>query len=171
MQAAGTTAILVTHDQEEALSLGARVGVLRDGGLAQLAAPAALYRHPADAALARFVGEAVLTPGIAENGAAQCAFGRLPLPPGAPTGPVDIMVRPEQIKLAAAPAPGQVAAVVRAVTFYGHDAMVRLALKNSPTEVTARIFSQAAPAPGSDVWLRVEGEVMAYPARPGATTR
>ncbi len=164
LRAAGTTAILVTHDQEEALSMGVQVGVLRDGQLVQLAAPAALYRRPADAALARFVGEAVLTRGVAESDAVQCAFGRLSLPPGGPTGSVNIMVRPEQIKLTAAPASGDVAAVVKAVTFYGHDATVRLALKNSAEEVTARIFSHVAPQSGAEVWLRIEGEVMVYPA-------
>ena len=163
LRAAGTTAILVTHDQEEALSMGVQVGVLRDGVLAQMDAPAALYRRPADAALARFVGEAVLTRGVAESGTVQCAFGRLSLPPGAPLGPVDIMVRPEQIKLSAAPEFGNVPAVVKTVTFYGHDATVRLALRDSPEEVTARIFSHTAPAAGAVIWLKVEGEVMVYP--------
>ena len=55
---AGASALLVTHDQSEALSLGDRVGVLRDGRLVQVATPSELYRHPVDARLARFVGEA-----------------------------------------------------------------------------------------------------------------
>ncbi len=84
LRAAGATAILVTHDQEEALSMGRQVGVLRAGTLAQMAAPATLYRRPADAALAGFVGEAVLAPGLACNGTVQCALGLLRLPAGAP---------------------------------------------------------------------------------------
>ena len=164
LSAAGSTAILVTHDQEEALSMGARVGVLRDGHLAQLAEPAALYRRPADAGLAHFVGEAVLAPGLAENQGVRCALGRLSLAAGTPDGPVEVMVRPEQIKIAALSSPGSVRAEVRNVTFYGHDAVVRLALKDASDEVTARIFSQAVPALGAQVWLTVEGEVMAYPA-------
>ncbi len=165
LAAAGATAILVTHDQEEALSMGTQVGVLRDGRLAQLDVPATLYRRPTDAGLARFVGEAVMTPGIAENNAVTCALGRLALADPA-NGPVEIMVRPEQIKVVGAAFSGSVGAVVRQVTFYGHDATLRLALRGGGEEVTARIFSQAAPPVGAEVWLKVEGEVMAYPPRP-----
>ena len=64
LNAAGATALLVTHDQSEALSMGRQVAVLRDGVLAQVAAPEKLYRQPADADLAQFVGEAVLLPGL-----------------------------------------------------------------------------------------------------------
>jgi iron(III) transport system ATP-binding protein len=67
----GATAVLVTHDQAEALSMGDAVGVLRDGRLVQVAAPETLYRRPADIALARFLGEAVVLPGEA-GGATGC---------------------------------------------------------------------------------------------------
>ncbi len=165
LRAAGATAILVTHDQEEALSMGRQVGVLRAGHLAQIAAPATLYRQPADAALAGFVGEAVLAPGLACNGTVQCALGLLRLPAGAPSGAVEVMIRPEQIKLQAAPAGGGVPARIREVAFFGHDAMVRLAVEQAGgADVVARIFSHAVPALGSDVWLTVEGEVVAYPS-------
>ncbi len=60
---AGTTAILVTHDQDEALSMADRVAVLRDGRIVQYAAPEDLYMRPADPALARFVGDANLIEG------------------------------------------------------------------------------------------------------------
>ena len=77
LQAAGATALLVTHDQSEALSMGREVAVLRDGVLAQVAPPEDLYRQPADAALAQFVGEAALLPGVIAAGFATCALGRL----------------------------------------------------------------------------------------------
>lgn len=149
--------------------MGAQVGVLRDGHLAQLAEPAALYRRPVDAGLAGFVGEAVLAPGRAENSTVQCALGRLFLGADTPDGPVEVMVRPEQIKIAMSPAPGSIPAEVSNVIFYGHDAVVRLALREGRKEVTARIFSQAVPPLGAQVWLTVEGEVMAYPAAGKAT--
>jgi iron(III) transport system ATP-binding protein len=60
---AGTTAILVTHDQDEALSMADRVAVLREGRIVQYAAPEELYMRPADPALARFVGDANLIDG------------------------------------------------------------------------------------------------------------
>ena len=66
---AGTTAILVTHDQDEALSMADRVAVLRDGRIVQYAAPQDLYARPADPALARFIGGANLLDGTLASAA------------------------------------------------------------------------------------------------------
>jgi iron(III) transport system ATP-binding protein len=163
IRTAGATAILVTHDQDEALSMGERVGVLQNGRLAQISAPEALYRQPASPALANFVGAAVFFPGQASGAKVLCALGELNLAGPAIHGPVEVMIRPEQIKVTAAPAAGSVHAVINHVTFYGHDAVLRLAIVGAePGDVTARIFSQSIPKPGSDVWLAVEGEVVAY---------
>jgi iron(III) transport system ATP-binding protein len=165
LRGAGATAILVTHDQAEAMSMGARVGVLQDGTLKQIATPEALYRLPADAALANFVGDAVFAPGIAANGMVETALGFLHLTPNAPLGAVNVMIRPEQIKIFSTASPGGTAATIEQVTFHGHDASVRLSMKNAlVTGVTARVFSHSLPDIGSDVWLRVEGDVVAYPA-------
>jgi iron(III) transport system ATP-binding protein len=168
IKAAGATAILVTHDQGEALSMGSRVGVLQDGVLAQMSAPEALYRHPANAGLANFVGDAVFVDGVAAGGQVHCALGDFALAGGV-EGKVAVMIRPEQIKIDASPARGGVAAVIDNVTFYGHDAVVGLHMPGGP-QVTARVFSHAVPKPGSDVWLVVEGEVAAYSSRPNSTT-
>jgi len=164
LRAAGATAILVTHDQDEALSMGKLVGVLRDGRLAQFAAPATLYRHPADPALAGFVGDAVLQPGQAADGQVNCALGLLKLAPGAADGQVEVLIRPEQIKLSAAPITGGVPAQIADVAFFGHDAMVRLRIEGSAGLITARIFSHTIPPAGDALWLTVEGDVFAYPS-------
>ena len=168
IKAAGATAILVTHDQEEALSMGRHVGVLQQGVLTQMTAPEALYRQPANPALANFIGDAMLIPGIAEHGRAHCALGVLPLARDARHGSVDIMIRPEQIKLHADFAPGAVPAIVEQITFYGHDALIRLHVKDAlkTSEVVARVFSHTLPSPGGEVWLTVEGEVIAYQTPP-----
>jgi iron(III) transport system ATP-binding protein len=160
---AGATAILVTHDQDEAFSMGQLVGVLQNGKVAQISAPQALYHHPASPELANFVGAAVFFPGQAIGSKVICALGALSLSGPAINGPVEVMIRPEQIKVATAPLAGSVHAVINHVTFYGHDAVLRLAIVGAePGDVTARIFSQSIPAAGSDVWLAVEGEVVAY---------
>jgi iron(III) transport system ATP-binding protein len=166
LKAAGATAILVTHDQDEAFSMGALVGVLQDGALAQIGTPSVLYRHPATPALAGFVGDAVFSAGIAAHGRVDCPLGALKLAPGSADGPVEVMIRPEQIKCLDAPGHGGVAARIESVAYFGHDAMVRLALKSDAElgPVMARVFSHDLPAPGSEVWLRVEGDVIAYPA-------
>jgi iron(III) transport system ATP-binding protein len=169
LSAAGATALLVTHDQSEALSVGDRVAVLRDGRLAQVADPRTLYRAPADPQLAQFVGDAVLLPGVARDGHAQCSLGLLRLAQGAPDGPVDLLVRPEQILLATGTdAPGVRARVVDA-TFYGHDASVLLRLSGNgePVTLTARVAGHVTPWPGQDVALTVEGDVVAYPSTAG----
>src|SRR5271166_3722643 len=162
LQAAGATALLVTHDQAEALSMGRQVAVLRDGVLAQVAAPETLYRQPADPALAQFVGDAALLPGVVVAGKATCALGRLQLALPASDGPVEVMVRPEQIRLETRTDDGVVRAQVLAVTYYGHNASVILSLDGA-VQVTARIAGHMAPEQGADVWLSVEGAVMVYP--------
>ena len=166
LKAAGATALLVTHDQSEALSMGRQVAVLRDGVLAQVAAPEKLYRQPADADLAQFVGEAVLLPGLVAGGFATCALGRLELAQSAPDGPVEVMVRPEQIRLESRTNAGSAKAQVLAVTYYGHDASIILSLDAGATRVTTRVAGHMAPQPGAQVSLRVEGGVMAYPRIP-----
>ena len=144
LDSAGATALLVTHDQSEALSMGYRVAVLRQGLLVQVATPQALYRKPVDAELARFVGEAVLLDGMAELGMVTCALGRLAIAAGPSSGPVEVLVRPEQIRLEALdgrePGPGPRGRVCSDI-FYGHDASIRLELLGaSGLAVTARGF-------------------------------
>jgi iron(III) transport system ATP-binding protein len=163
LSGAGATALLVTHDQSEALSMGREVAVLRDGVLAQVAAPEILYRQPVDAALAQFVGEAALLPGFAKEGFVTCALGRLPLALPTPDGPVDVMIRPEQIRLGTRTNLDAAQARVLAVTYYGHNASVLVALDGDATKIRTRVSGHNAPQPGADVWLSVEGAVMAYP--------
>lgn len=162
---AGATAILVTHDQEEALSMGSRVGVLQHGTLAQMCTPEQLYHRPVNPYVADFVGDAVFCAGLAEGGRVHCALGALPLAPSGLQGQVTAMIRPEQISVATDESAGGVPAVLKAVAFYGRDAVLTFGLQGALAEtVTARVFSQNVPPPGSTVWLKVQGEVVAYPA-------
>ncbi|MFY9968599.1 MAG: ABC transporter ATP-binding protein [Roseiarcus sp.] len=166
---AGATALLVTHDQAEALSIGRRVAVLRDGRLIQIATPEILYRQPVDAELARFVGEAVLLTGLASGGRVSCALGDLKLCAPAPDGPVEAMIRPEQIRLRSVGDATEARAEVVAVTFYGPDAEVRLSLSGAEPALafSARVPGYACPRPGDSVAIAVVGEVVAYPRPEG----
>ncbi|MBW4022772.1 MAG: ABC transporter ATP-binding protein [Proteobacteria bacterium] len=157
----GATAVLVTHDQAEALSMGDRVAVLRDGVLVQVAAPETLYRRPADIALARFLGEAVVLPGEAADGSVHCLLGRFSLVAPCAPGGVEVLIRPEQIRLAA-PGIGH-PAVVEAVTYYGHDCSVSLSAAGLDGRLTALVPGYASPVAGAVVSLQVEGPVAAYP--------
>ncbi len=164
LAASGATALLVTHDQAEALSMGHEVAVLREGKIVQLASPETLYRRPADADLARFVGEAVLLTGVAAGGRVTCGLGTLRLAPGMPEGPVDILVRPEQLRLVPLAEAPEAHARVGTVTFYGHDASVSLLLSaaSGTQELMARVAGHMSPQPGDEVGIRVEGRVVAF---------
>ncbi|MBB5867954.1 putative spermidine/putrescine transport system ATP-binding protein [Allocatelliglobosispora scoriae] len=99
----GITTIFVTHDQEEALSIADRVAVLRDGRLEQCDTPVDLYRSPATAFVAGFVGTMNRIPGhLTGDGAVTVVGQRLPVTGTAPAGPeVDVLVRPEDLRVSA----------------------------------------------------------------------
>lgn len=177
LRADGATAVLVTHDQAEALSMAEEIAVMRDGRIVQSGPPELLYGSPADPWVAGFVGEAVWLPAVTDGHRARTPLGTLPLTPpegGAPTGPTRVLLRPEQIALAPPGTPNAVAATVIRRDFYGHDAMLVLRLSDG-TPVAARIFDPAAlpPAVGDEVGLRVRGTARAFPSggRPGGLGR
>ena len=125
LQAAGATAVLVTHDQDEALSTADRVAVLRGGKIAQCDAPEDLYTMPADPELARFVGEANLVDGMLDNDSLDTILGPLPVQAGARAnlhpGPVTVLVRPEQIGIAAKNGCRGLAGRIVGYGYHGHD--------------------------------------------------
>ena len=160
LAAEGTTAVLVTHDQSEALSTGREVGVLQTGRLVQTAPPAVLYRDPVDLDVARFVGEAVVLDGTARSGLVECALGTLPARGNAVDGPVQVLIRPEQIRFAAGPGLAEVVGF----SYHGADTVVRLALPGGDgTIVVARTFDQEVAVVGERVQLVVVGTVAVYP--------
>ncbi len=173
---AGTTAVLVTHDQDEALSSADVVAVLRDGVVAQVDDPYQLYNHPVDADVASFVGEANLLPGAARRGLAETALGALPLVRPAPEGAaLTVLVRPEQ--LAVRPedgGSGGVPATVERCEYHGHDTTVRLRVRHGqpgvPEALVARLAGRHPVRESAGVRLEVDGSVEAWPARLAAGT-
>jgi iron(III) transport system ATP-binding protein len=99
LQAAGITAILVTHDQAEALSFADQVAVLRAGRLIQAGSPQTLYLHPADRETANFLGDALLLRAGIADGFADCILGRVATNQAARGSTAEIMLRPEQLQL------------------------------------------------------------------------
>jgi iron(III) transport system ATP-binding protein len=169
LKAAGATAVLVTHDQPEALSLGDAVAVLWQGRLLQTAVPETLYREPVSRELASFVGDAVLLPGRVHAGIVECALGRLPLRTACADGAAEAMLRPEQIRVQDAQASRDggaqwYEATVESVSFGGQDASVYARLAQTPElRIQARVPGYRCPAPGAVVAVAVDGDVTAYP--------
>jgi iron(III) transport system ATP-binding protein len=162
LHADGATAVLVTHDQAEALSTADQVAVMRAGRIVQTAAPTTVYRQPADAWVARFVGEAVLLPGVVTNGEATTALGRLPVD-GELAGPALVLIRPEQVQVQTAAAPSAVVATVTRRDFHGHDARLGLRLPDG-TEIAARVFDGTTDlTPGAQVSVHIRGRAHTYP--------
>jgi ABC-type sugar transport system ATPase subunit len=135
------TMVYVTHDQAEALVLGDRVAVLRDGSLEQVATPDEVWRAPANAFVARFVG----TPGM------NLLDGRGALRlDGLPGERLRIGVRPEAVRLAA----GGVPATVSLVEVVGADALVHLQLEAET--LVARVSADDRPVAGDVVGVAVD---------------
>lgn len=170
---AGATAVLVTHDQEEALSFAERVAVVRNGQIAQVADPATLYRHPVDLHVGEFVGESIRLSGHIEGDQVRCELGTVAfhLPPMADEhgwSPTDgeavvALLRPEQVELAQTNDANGVRAVVESVTYYGHDALIRLRMTGSKTMVLSRTNAQVLPSDGQSVNVSVGGAVPVFP--------
>jgi putative spermidine/putrescine transport system ATP-binding protein len=101
----GTTTLFVTHDQEEALAIADRVGVMRSGRLEQIAAPETLYSAPTTQFVAEFVGLTNRLPATVTDGQAQVAGTTLPVLEGSlRDGAGTALVRPESVRLAPDPA-------------------------------------------------------------------
>ena len=119
---AEATALLVTHDQEEALSLADRLAVMRDGEIVQVGPPVEVYGEPATRWAAQFVGEVNVLSGVARGAGVETELGVFDL--RVPTsGSVHVAVRPEQLELRA---DGNGNAEVVAREFRGHDVLYRL---------------------------------------------
>lgn len=170
VQRSGATAILVTHDQDEALSIADLVAVIRDGVVAQVASPRDLYESPVDPDLARFVGEANLIEGISYGSTAETPLGWLELCDGHRPSrqQITVLVRPEQLRVtpSAGGGPGVAARVVE-TGFHGHDALVRLITEDAAVApMIARVVGGMRLEPGAQVTIKVVGPVHCWPRPP-----
>jgi iron(III) transport system ATP-binding protein len=157
LKAANATAIFVTHDQEEALSIADVVGVMRGGELLQVGSPQEVYLRPADRRVAAFVGEANFVPGTADGKHVATPIGSLPLARES-TGTVEVLVRPEMVDLK--PDTGG-SGVVDLVQFLGYDQIVRVQIDTITLQVRTRTWLDWSP--GMRVSFRVRGGVVAFP--------
>jgi len=181
LRAAGATTLLVTHDQDEALSIADRVAVLQHGTIVQCDVPSVLYTRPVNGEVARFVGHGNLLLGRLENGVVQSVLGEIAVELGVPAPEpcaVGVLVRPEQIEVAGSTRTrgGLARGIVMGREFHGHDVLVNVRIDEPAWgppldgrpgfEVLARLSGPEAPEPGARVALRVRGTAAAWLSRP-----
>ena len=173
LRQAGATAILVTHDQDEALSIADRVAVLQHGAIVQCDEPAVLYTRPVNGEVARFVGHGNLLLGRLENGVVQSVLGEISVELARPAPEpcaVGVLVRPEQIDLAdgvGGTARGRRQPRVPRPRRARRGAARRAGLGPGTGgrpgfEVLVRLPGPEAPEPGARVSLRVRGTAAAW---------
>jgi iron(III) transport system ATP-binding protein len=190
LRAVGTTAVLVTHDQDEALSVADYVAVLRDGVITQEGPPREVYSAPADPWTAGFLGTANILPGtIAAPDGVRTVLGRHELRHAGQlldaAQEVSVLIRPEQIALypiaqhpiarhpvmqhpvaqhpehaASAPLTGK----VMETRYHGHDALIVVDVAEAGA-LQVRALGAEQAAPGDEVAIEVSGPVTAWPAQ------
>jgi spermidine/putrescine transport system ATP-binding protein len=156
----GITFVFVTHDQEEALTMSDRIGVMSEGRLLQIGAPREIYNHPVNRFVADFIGETNFLRGrVAQDGlylATGERVGAAP-PSGARIGEATLAVRPEQVRLEGPGDPGSLSARVTQTVYFGTDTHCHLHLADG-TEIIARLQSPPSGdvglAPGAEVGVR-----------------
>ena len=162
-----TTALLVSHDRDEALSLADVVVVMRDGEIRQAGHPTHVYQRPTDVWTGQFVGDAVVLAAEADGPAARCALGLLPLAATA-RGAVTVLLRPEQLRLRPGSGlDGGPRVTVTELAYRGRDWRVR-AVTDAGEPVIAWWAAGAAgsdvgvPAVGDRLAVAVEGTTVAF---------
>ncbi len=165
---AHVTTLLVTHDQEEALSIADQVAVMRDGRFTKVGTPQQVYLHPEDRFTAEFLGDCVLLACHVTSGVAECALGRLPVRAPAADGPATLMLRPEQLVATAVADDERSAgiATVLASEFRGHDVLLTVDPGGDATPIVVRQHSVDPPAVDSKVRLDVMGAAVVLGENP-----
>jgi iron(III) transport system ATP-binding protein len=164
---AATTAVLVTHDQDEALALADQIAVLEDGRVVALDAPRALYHDPPDLATATSIGEANILAAHIRGDHADCALGTVRLRVNGrrePDGRSRLLLRPEQLILHLHATTDAARATVIELRYHGHEGVALLRLHHPGREtVLARVSGELTLSHGQDVWVQASGAGRAWP--------
>ncbi len=159
LRAAGTTAILVTHDREEALVSADRVVLMRDGKIAQHGTPEDVYEKPTSASIAISTGDALVLEGIRFSDGST-SYALRPIENGGPDGQRgDVVIRPEELQLSKTPLDGSVEGKISKVDYYGHDAVLEVVLSKSAKKISARIAAPVNFSVGDQVFVEHNGPI------------
>jgi iron(III) transport system ATP-binding protein len=154
---AGITSLLVTHDQEEALSIADQVAVMREGRFTQVGPPQLVYRQPEDRFTAEFLGDCITLPCVVAAGIAECAIGQVSV--RAEDGPGTLLLRPEQLVAKVVSDTGELDGVGRvlAVEFLGHDVLLTIDPAGDIEPIVVRQTSLEPPSMDAKVRIEVVG--------------
>jgi iron(III) transport system ATP-binding protein len=156
----GVSGLLVTHDQEEALSLADHVAIMRAGVVEQAGTPEEVYLAPVSRWVASFLGAVDVLPGTAADGHVETELGVVP--DGARhTGAVEVLIRPEALGLGGRAEARSDARPVTVVEreYYGHDQLLVVQLEDSGHRLRWRGLGITPWHPGDRAWLWLEGPV------------
>ncbi len=169
LQEAGIASMLVTHDAEEAMFMGDRIALMREGRIVQVGTPDTLYLNPADRFVAIFLGEVNRLPARVQGGEAVTALCRVPAARFPDGTPVEVLIRPEGVRVAGPEAGGPVAEV-EASRLLGATTLVHMALPDGAGGLL-HIHARMPPGPGLARGERVSVTVdttraFVFPAEP-----
>ena len=149
MKESGAATLLVTHDPEEAMFMADRIAVMREGLIEQIGTPTQLYCQPRSAFVCAFFGEVNRISGIVADGTVATPFGRLPAPGIANGQPVEVLIRPEAIRLSPTEASMGAEAQVMAARMLGRSSLIHLSFDDPAgrtLHLHARVPGQFLPA-------------------------
>jgi iron(III) transport system ATP-binding protein len=154
----GSTAILVTHDREEALVSSDRVILMRDGKVAQNGTPEEVYEAPISPEIAASTGDVLILP--AQQSGTGATFYPLSLEGDASIGSETgyVVIRPEEIRVSKSADMGVEGSLIH-IDYYGHDAMLTVSVAQSTTPIKARVAGPADFSVGQKVYLQHLGPV------------
>jgi thiamine transport system ATP-binding protein len=154
LRVAGATALVVTHDHDEAFTLADRVAVMRAGRIVRTGPPDEVWREPADEETARFLGCGLFLPAVIKDGVATCELGTASLP-WAPDGQVTLGLRPTALRLADNGISGK---LIRSVHRRDH---VRLQVRLDDGDQLVDAVAGIAETPGDRVHLTLDPDGLA----------
>jgi thiamine transport system ATP-binding protein len=158
----GLAALYVTHDHEEAFAIAHRVAIMRDGRVVQTGAPAEVWRAPADAWTAMFLGFGPIFAAELRDGCVHTPWGPIESPVAMAGGPVEAVLRPDAVRL---DDDGPIVASVTRSMFTGTRVELTAAADAGPP-LTVVVSPRAAPGVGERVRLSVDPDALLVYPRP-----